>query len=330
MMVRLLVRYALLTVTVILLNFLLPRLLPGDPLSFGSGSDMNSAVPLSASAHAQLRAYYHLDEPGMEQFVSYLGDLSHGDLGWAISRPEPVSQLVLDRLPWTIGLVLTSLVISASLGTVLGIVAGWSPERVRGRLLVSVMAAIGAIPDFLIAIGLLLVFAVRLGMFPLMGGQSAFAEYGGGTVGIARAALDIMWHLALPATALVLGGVAAFMLIARDTTAGIRREAWMSVARSKGLHERQIALTHALPNVASPLLTFFGLRLGAVFGGVLVVERVFNVPGLGLLAYQSIQSRDYPVLQALFLLSSLGVLAANLAVELVYIRLERRRGLIRG
>jgi len=106
---------------------------------------------------------------------------------------------------------------------------------------------------------------------------------------------------------------------------GIRAAPWLSVARAKGLSERQVALRHALPNLAGPLLTYFGLRLGAIFGGALVVERVFNVPGLGLLAYESIRGRDYTVLQALFLLASLGVLGANCAVEFLYIRLARRQ-----
>ena len=167
--------------------------------------------------------------------------------------------------------------------------------------------------------------AVGLGWFPLFGGQTVFAEHGGGLGGTLRHGIDIAWHLTLPATALIITGTSAFVLLARDATVRLRHEPWLVVARAKGLRERDIARRHALPNIALPLLTFFGLRLGGVLGGALVVERVFSVPGLGLLTYQAIRARDYPVLQAVFLMSSVGVLAVNLAVELLYLRIEARQ-----
>ncbi len=322
---RLLSRYVLLAIAVVLLNFFIPRLLPGDPLSFGSGEGIDPAVPISGAVKDRLRAYYHLDEPLGSQLWSYLRDLARGDLSWSIVRPAPVRDLILDRLPWTLGLLLTSLLISAVVGTALGIAAGWSPQGRRERLLVSVTAGLSAVPEFLLAIGLLLALAIGLGWFPLLGGQTAFPDYGEGPGGLVRRGLDTAWHMTLPAIALTLAGTAGFLLIARDATADVRAAPWVVAARAKGLRERQIALRHVLPNIAFPLLTFLGLRLGAVLGGTLVVERVFNVPGLGLLAYQSIRARDYPVLQALFLLAGLGVLVANLGVELLYLRLERRR-----
>lgn len=322
---RLTTRYVLLAGCVILLNFLIPRLLPGDPLNVGAGEGLESAVPLSAAARAQLRAYYHLDTPLPGQFAAYLGDLAHGDLGWSIARSAPVGGLLLARLPWTLALLLTALLLSAALGTALGMLAGWVPGSRRDRILVALTAALSALPEFLIAIGLLLVFAITLRWFPLLGGQTAFADYGTGPPATWRGALDIGWHLTLPALTLVLGGAAGFVLIARDVTAGITRAPWLTVARAKGLPESRIALSHMLPNMALPLLTYFGLRLGAVLGGALVVERVFNVPGLGLLGYEAIRARDYPVLQALFLLAGLGVLLANFAVELLYLRLARRQ-----
>ncbi len=237
---------------------------------------------------------------------------------------------ILDRLPWTLALLLIAVVISTIVGTAAGVAAGWAPGGGRDRLLVSTAGALAAIPEFLVAIGLLLVFAVRLDWFPLFGGRTVLADYGGGVGGTARHALDILRHLALPATALVIAGTSAFLLLARDATAALRHEPWLTVARAKGLPERDVARRHALPNIAFPLLTLLGLRLGTVLGGALVVERVFGVPGLGLLGYEAIRARDYPLLQALFLLSGLGVLAANLLVELAYLRLEARRGLVRG
>lgn len=325
---RLLVRYALLAAGVVLLNFLIPRLLPGDPLAFGSGEGLDAAAPLSAATRDALRAYYGLDEPLPRQFLSYLDGLRHGDLGWSIAQPAPVNDLILAHLPWTLALLLTSLAIAALAGTAIGMTAGWLPGTMRDRALVSLAGLLAAIPEFLVAIALLLVFAVGLGWFPIFGGSTVFAASDAG--GVVHLVLDIAWHLALPATTLVFVGLAGFALLARDVTAGLRHDAWLSTARAKGLSEGVIARRHALPNAVLPLLTFFGLRLGSVLGGALVVERVYGVPGIGLLGFEATRARDYPLLQALFLLASLGVLAANLVVDVAVLRLALRGGHGRG
>lgn len=323
---RLLVRFVLLGTGVVLLNFLIPRLLPGSPLAFSSGAGTDQATPLSAGSRAQLRAYYGLDDSVRRQFGSYLRDLSHGDLGASISRRAPVSQLILDRLPWTLGLLLFSITVAACAGTIIGVVAGWHPHRFWDATLVSVASAVAAIPEFLLAIGLLVVFSVELGWLPLFGGESTFANHGGGGTGLLRHAFDIGRHLTLPAAALALASAPSFVLIARDTTRGLQHQPYVTVARSKGLRERDVIRRHALPNMTFPLLNALGVRLGGLLGGALIVERVFSVPGLGLLAYNAIRARDYPVLQALFLLASLGVLTTNFLVEIVQLWAMRRRG----
>ncbi len=322
---RLLGRYLVLGLGVVLINFFLPRMLPGDPLDFSSGDGLDAAVPLTASARGELEAYYHLDDPTLTQLRSYVGELVTGDLGFSISRSMPVRDLIVDRLPWTLSLLLVSLLLSAAIGTAIGMVAGWLPGAHRDRLLTSASGILAAVPEFLIAIGLLLGAAVGLGWFPLFGGESVFAETGRGASGFTRRALDIAWHLTLPAATLVLTGISAFALMTRDMTAGLQHEPWLIAARAKGLDERQIAIRHALPNLAPPLVTFFGLRLSGVLSGALVVERVYGIPGLGLLGFQAIGARDYPVLQALFLLSSLGVLLVAFLVEVSYLRIAPAR-----
>lgn len=322
-------RYVLLAAGLIVLNFLLPRLLPGDPLAFSSGSGTDPAVPLSSAAKAQIRAYYRLNEPVSRQFAGYLADLARGDLGWSIARPAPVRTLIADRLPWTLGLLLTALLISALCGTAAGIIAGWRPGTKRDRVIVAIASGTAAMPEFLVATGLLLTFAVGFGWFPLYGGRTLFAP-NHGTASFAKHALDIAWHLTLPAISLSLAGSSAFIILSRDVIAAIQHEGWLVTARAKGLPDWQIARRHALPNVVMPLLTFFGLRLGALFGGALVVERVFGVPGLGWLGFEAIRARDYPVLQALFFLSGLGVLTANLALEIISAWLLTRRGQVNG
>lgn len=321
-----LARYIIVLGAVVLLNFAIPRFLPGDPLRFAGGGEMQSAVPLSEPAREQLRSYYHLDKPMGEQLIGYLTDLSRGDLGWSIARSAPVSELILDRLPWTVGLLLVSILISAVVGSALGIVAGWIPGGARDRLLTALMAALAAVPEFLVAIGLLLVFAIGLGWFPLAGGRTVFLDTGANSTGMVRQTIDILWHLTLPAAALVATGTSGFLLLTRDSMSGLRNEAWLALARAKGLSETRMALRHALPNLLLPILTYAGLRFGSILGGALVVERVFGIPGIGMLTFEAVQARDYPVLQTVFLLSSTGVLTANLIVEMLYLRLERRRG----
>jgi peptide/nickel transport system permease protein len=320
-LVRLLARYLFFALALLILTFGLPRLLPGSPLSGGAEGGLD--LPLPAATRAQLREAYHLDDPLADQFRVYLVDLAHGDLGWSIARPAPVRDLILDRLPWTVGLLATALLISAVLGTTLGLLAGWSAGRPGERLLLALTAVLAAMPEFLVAVGLLTIFAVALGWFPLAGGRTVFAEASGGLL---STAWDIARHLTLPAIALTLTGASGFFLLARDAAVAVRTEPWLAVARGKGLRERQVLRWHALPNLALPLLTFFGLRFGAILGGALVVERVFNLPGLGLLAFQAIRARDYPVLQALFLISGFGMLACQFGIEVLVLRAARRRG----
>jgi peptide/nickel transport system permease protein len=158
--------------------------------------------------------------------------------------------------------------------------------------------------------------AVGLGWFPLQGGQSPFAD---------ATPLDVVWHLTLPALTLVLATSGAFVLLAGGSILRVKDEPYLTAARARGLGEVQVALHHALPNALLPVLTLFGVRLGQVLGGAVVVERVFSVPGLGLLSLEAIRARDYPVLQAVFLMASLAVLLANFLLELAYGRLEPRQ-----
>jgi ABC-type dipeptide/oligopeptide/nickel transport system permease component len=294
------------------LNFLLPRLLPGDPLD-GTIADVSSgAAPLTDAARSRLRAVYRLDQPVGNQFVAYVHDLTRGELGWSISRAAPVAQLVADRLPWTLGLVVGSLLLASAAGGLMGVVAAWRGGRVD-LTVTSAASAVGAMPEFLVGMGLLLVFAVGLEWFPLTGAYSTFAS---GTTPLPGTA-DVLWHLALPALTLVLTSMAAFSLVTRGAMRAVIDAPYLLAGRARGLTATRLVLGHALPNASPPMLAFFGLRLGHVLGGALVVEHVYSVPGLGSLAFEALRARDYPVLQAVFLLGSLGVLLANLVVDLL-------------
>jgi peptide/nickel transport system permease protein len=314
-MTRLLLRYACLALAVVALNFLLPRMLPGDPLDTtaadGSGA---GASTLTTQARTRLRATYHLDQPLVAQFTAYVEDLARGDLGWSISRDAPVSQLIAERLPWTLSLILTALVLAAVLGGAVGLVSAWRGGRADHWLTTS-STLLAALPEFLVAMTLILVLAVGLHWFPIQGGRSAFA--GNGLV-------DVLWHLSLPVLTLALATASGFMLLARGSVLGVRGEPYLVAARAKGLSETAVAVRHAVPNAVLPVLTLFAVRVGHALGGALVVERVFAVPGLGLLAFEAIRARDYPVLQAIFLLASLATLCAMFGLELLYYRMSPR------
>ncbi len=310
-MATLILRTLLLAVAVVVLNFALPRMLPGDPLDALLAAESESGVaPLSADARRALRVYYGLDAALPEQFAGYVLGLAHGDLGWSISKKTPVATLIVQRLPWTLTLVGAALLTAAIGGTLLGLLAAWRGGRWDGWLLGSA-GAIEALPEFLIGMALLLLFAVAIPVFPLGGGRTLFAA---GPPDL----LDIAWHLALPYLTLVLGSFAAFVLVARGAASSVTRATYVVTARAKGLSEWRILFGHVLPNALPPIWTLFGLRLGSVAGGAILVERVFGVPGVGLLSFEGVQNRDYPVLQALFLLSGLGVVAATFLVEASY------------
>jgi peptide/nickel transport system permease protein len=314
---RLLIRYACLAAAVLLLNFALPRLLPGDPLDLEASDGLNAAVaPLTTAQRLQLREQYRLDRPLAEQFVQYLSDLARGDLGWSISRAAPVGALVAQRLPWTVGLVLAATLVSALGGTALGLLAAWRGGQLE-RLVVGAAAGLAALPEFLVAMALLLALSVGTGWFPLQGARTAFAAQPPGLLGWLETALDLSWHAALPAATLALTATAPFVLLTHGAVRQVLLEPYLTTARAMGLSGARVAWRHALPNALPPVLTLFGLRLGHVLGGAIVVERVFALPGLGLLGFEALRARDYPVMQAVFLLASMAVLLANLAADLV-------------
>lgn len=315
-MAHVVARFVGLVLAVVVLNFLLPRMLPGDPLD-AAGAGPGSASPaLTTEARANLRASYHLDEPFDRQFAAYVQDLVHGDLGWSISRSEPVSQAIGERLPWTLGLVAAALIVATLAGTALGLIGAWRGDA-AGQLLIDIVTALAAMPEFLVASGVLVIFAVGLRWFPLQGGRAPFGP---------TDPLDVARHLVLPLLSLVVVTTAPFALVTGGSVRALLRDPYLLTARGKGLSEQGVALRHAAPNALLPVLTLFGIRLGQVLGGALVVERVFGVPGVGLLAFDAIGARDYPVLQGVFLLGSLSVLAALFGLELVQWRLDCRRG----
>ena len=299
----------------IVLNFALPRLAPGDPIDFLIPAEQAAAV--SPEQRAQLAAGYGLDGSNWEQFRRYLGALAHGDLGISTRHGRPVTDLLAERLPWTLLLVGTSVVLSTLIGAALGFRSAWRRgTRSDIRTLTGVMVA-DSFPPFFLALLLVLLFSVQLKLLPVFG-----ALPGGSAEGLAFAA-EVARRAILPISALTIAGLGSAYLVARSSAVSELSEDYVTMAAAKGLGPAGVR-RHARRNALVPVWTVAMLNLGALFGGAAPVETVFAYPGLGRLIYESVLSRDYPVLQGCFLLIAFGVVAANFVAEVAYPFLDPR------
>lgn len=301
--------------------FALPRAMPGDPLTALQDPDNNVFIS-DPEVRGRLLAYYGLDEPLPAQYVHYLASVAGGDLGWSISRNAPVTSLIAAHLPWTLLLVGSALALAAVLSFLAGVASAWHRGRRRDRLVIVGMEGIRAVPEYALASLLLITFAVLVPLFPLAGARTPFATY---TSPLAEVA-DVGAHLALPLAALTLSLLGSKFLLVRNTVISSLGADYMVAARAKGLPERLLKYRHAGRNALLPFLTVVGIQAGFAVGGAIFVESVFAYPGMGTLILQAVEARDYPVLEATFLVLAVVVLAINLGLELVYARLDPRVG----
>jgi len=313
--------YGLTMVAVVVVVFALPRAMPGDPIAALDDPD-NSFYVSDPAVRDRVRAYYGLDKGLPEQFGDYVGRLARGDLGFSIARKAPVSDLLRSHLPWTLLLMGVSIVLASLLSFVAGVAATWRRGRISDRSLLTGMTVAQAVPEYALAAVLLIVFVVVLPTgLPLAGARTPFAQHG--TIG---AALDVAKHLVLPAGALTLSLLGTKFLLVRNTMISALGADYMVLARAKGLPDRLLKYRHAGRNALLPFLTVVGIQAGYAVGGAVFVESVFAYPGMGTLILRAVEARDYPVLEATFLVLALVVLAVNLLLELVYARVDPRVG----
>ncbi|MDQ3978985.1 MAG: ABC transporter permease [Actinomycetota bacterium] len=309
-------QYLLVAFLAATLNFAIPRLMPGDPITLILGEDANRLRPEEV---LQSLERFGLEKSIPEQYGRYLVGLVKGDLGYSYGHRRPVSSLLADRLPWTLLLVGTALVASTVLGVLWGTLAAWWRQRRLGNASLATAVALESLPTFWTGLLLLIVFGARLKWLPVFGAQSLDRQ-----PGTVAAVVDVAKHLVLPAAALTLAIIGQTFLVTRSALAGVVRDDFVLLARAKGLRERAVALRHALPAASLPVVTAVFLRLGALSGGAVVVETVFSYPGVGRLLYEAAQGRDYPVMQGGFVVLSLTVIAANMVADLLYPRLDPR------
>lgn len=309
-------QYLLVVVAAVSLNFALPHLAPGDPVDVLYRGD---AGGLTASQLDDVRADYGLDRSVPEQYVAYWQGVATGDLGTSVQHNRPVTQLLLERLPWTLLLVGTATVVAAALAVWAGAVAA---RRRGGRTdtsLVTALLVLDAMPGFWLAMVLVAVFAVGLGWFPSFGALVV----GSGAAGVTRIT-EVVHHLTLPVATLVLATMGGTFLLTRGAMLEALEQPYVLLARAKGASERRVLYRHALRNALLPVSTTIALQFAVLLSGAVVVETVFAYPGLGRLMYDATVARDFPLLRGAFLLVVVGVVLVNLVADLLYPLLDPR------
>lgn len=313
--------YGLTIWIVITLNFFLPRLMPGDPfLVLSSDNAQQEEIVLTEEQQQFFFRYYGLDKPIVEQYLSYMCELSQGNLGYSLYYKEPVDQIILRRLPWTIFMVLAAVGLSTGIGVILGSISAWYREKWPDKLLFFSLIFLSEIPAFLLGLVLLFVFAAKWEVFPLSGAITHFAHYNNWW----EKPLDILRHACLPVIALTIAHLGGMYLLSRNSMTTVLAKDYMRTAWAKGLSKKRVVFRHALKNALLPIITRVFLSLGSLIGGAILVENVFAYPGLGLLMREAVKVHDYPVIQGIFLVVTLFVLMANFFADLVYGKLDPR------
>ncbi len=303
---------------IITINFFLVRFMPGDPVVHIIGED--EYLNLSTTAPEvieEIRAEYGLDKPLSLQYVTYLQKTAKLDFGNSYRNKLPVLDTILFRMKWTLLLAVVSTIVAAGIGGMLGLAAGWKPEGFLDKLLTPVLLFFSSIPENCLAILFLLIFAFHLELFPVGGITS------GGLAGV-RKAVDVMWHMALPAMILIIHKSASNFMLMKSTAISVRGEEYIATAVSKGLPGRTVLFRHLAKNAICPFITSVCMQFGNMFAGAMMVEIVFSWKGMGSLIYDSVNARDYPMLHTSFLIIGVCVVLFNLLSDIVCAAIDPR------
>ncbi|HHX74747.1 MAG TPA: ABC transporter permease [Firmicutes bacterium] len=291
---------------VTLIVFFAIRLLPGDPLLIFIAQSQDLGQMTQEQLYA-LREQYGLNDPIIVQYVNWVADLMRGDLGLSITYRENVGELMLERLPVTLHLGLTGFFISLTLGTLAGLIAALR----RGTwidTLVTVVSYTGiAIPVFWLGYLLILFFGLKLGWLPIAGYTSPFDDFWLSTK-----------QLVMPVFCMCLPGIAGMARQMRSSVLEVSKQDYVRTAWSKGLTEKAVVVRHILKNSLIPIITLLGMSIGGIFGGSVLVENIFAIPGMGRLLVQSILGQDYVIIQASTLIMALIIILSNLFVDISY------------
>jgi peptide/nickel transport system permease protein len=301
---------------VVTLNFLIPRTLPGNP------AERFYADPrVSPENKAIILQQFGLDQPLHIQYLRYLAQLSRGDLGVSFNYRRPVLDVIAERIPKTLLLTLSAMVLSLILGVSLGAYMGWKRGSWLDTGILSASLILRALPSFWLAMILLLIFGYYLDFFPLQGGIAD----PGLTPGLnAPYILSVIRHATLPIFTMTLAATIGYAVLVRSSMIETLGKDYIVTARSKGLTQRRILFIHVLRNALLPLVTNIGMRLSGLLGGVVVIEMVFSWQGMGLLILEASRAMDYPLMQGAFLLLAIITIASNFLTDMMYVFVDPR------
>jgi len=298
----------------VVINFILLHAAPGDPARVMAGRDNPSEEQIAA-----IRAQLGLDQPLPVQFWNYAKELAQGNLGQSITYKQPVFDLIVERLPATLLLTVTSAVIALVVGTLLGVVAARKFGSPTDTALSFTNYTMFAMPSFWLGLILIVIFSSKLGWLPTAGMRTVRADYTGW-----RDTLDVLQHLILPVATLALVQIPIYFRITRASVVQQQREDYVTTFRATGMPQSKVFRRYALRNALLPTVTVFGLGFGFVFTGAALVEIVFAWPGIGRLTLDAVFRRDYPLLLGVYLMLAVAVSIAVLITDIVYAWLDPR------
>ncbi len=301
------------------INFFLPRLLPGDPATIILGT---SAGKLSPESLQVVRAALGLsDAPLPQQFITYLSNLFQGNFGISYTYfPAPVTKVIGNGLVWTLFLGSVSLIISFILGNLIGVIGSWRRGGFIDSVFPPLLIFVGSFPAFFLALALLYAFGVKLDWLPINHAYNSRLHAGLSWPFIK----SVLEHMVLPATTSVLLSMGGWALSMRNVMVSVLSDDYVTMAEAKGLRQARVLFRYAARNALLPGVTGFGIALGGVLSGQILIETVFSYPGLGFLLINAVNGRDYPLMQGLFMIITMAILAANFFVDILYTRLDPR------
>ena len=307
-------------VFVLCFNFFLFRVMPGDPAALL----LRGTSAYNPENVAQVKADLGLDKPLPQQFVAYMADTVTLNFGESFFlRGAPVSEVIGDKIWPTVLLVGTSTIASIIFGLLIGIWSGWRRGTLFDYGSLGFTLFVYAMPEFWFGILVLMAFAGGVGPFPAIFPTGGYETPGAGLTGFSHA-VDVLNHMVLPFFVLTVAYLGEYALIMRNSLLDVMSDDFVMTARAKGVRENKVLWRHVVPNALLPTWTLTMLSLGFIFGGAITIEYVFSWPGLGWLTVQAIESKDYAVLQALFLIFSAAVIIANLIADVTYMYLDPR------
>ena len=322
---RILIAFAKIVI-VVTITFFIVRLMPSNPVETYIAELMDQYGYSYEEARDEASALFNLDleQPLWEQYIQYMKNLAQGDLGTSYrSRGTKVSDLIAKFLPWTLFSVGTALLISFTLGILLGMIMAYKRGSILDHGLTSIASIVSAIPNYLIAMMILVFLGVQWKLFPITKMRGAYSP--GMKPGFTLAFIkDIFFHATLPIITYVLTTVGSWMLAMKSSTISTLGEDYVTVAEARGLPERRIITSYVGRNASLPLITQLAISIGFVVGGSTLIEFIFVYQGIGQLLLNSINARDYPVMQGVFLIITIAVILANFLADFVYGWLDPR------